>query len=37
MKVVQEVSSSIMALNGGSKPALHRFKAALMDFLTVLF
>lgn len=37
MKVVQEESSSIMALNGGSKPVLHRFKAALTDILTVLF
>lgn len=37
MKVVQEESSSIMALNGGSKPVLHRFKTALMDILTVSF
>lgn len=36
MKVVQEESSSTMALNGGSKPVLHRFKAALMNILTVL-
>lgn len=36
MKVVQEESSSTMALNRGSKSVLHRFKAALMNILTVL-
>lgn len=36
MKVVQEVSSSIMALNGGSKPALHRFKGFFNCFILKL-